>query len=395
VSRSLTLDESLQNQKNVKPLYHVTHAGSLEGSPISNRPLSGGLLHGPVKVRRSGPLLLAGIAIMISGCSTKYTAVPISDQSKSVTYTNGRPIVASAGGYGTVSVAWLGPNPQEDGKRLVFGVKVSNQSSVTANFGPENVIVSDGKGAPVRIWTANDLVSEAENRATGQKAAVVVGAILGVAGAVAASRTTTSGYYTTPRGGMGTFSYTTNDPAVAMAGSAAVVGGATTGMAGIDNARDQTVAAIRTNYVQTNTINPGQEYRGILLSDLPKSGGYPEAITFTVRWIDQDHQFQFSVQPETVAPLPTTSTVATATPVPAAPTLTSAPAPKPYSQTSTPMQQTPTAAGQTTYRVQPTSASPASPPQQIPANGPKCTAYSYQEYQQQRRICDAEMNARQ
>jgi len=233
-------------------------------------------------------------AIILCGCSTDYLAKPVSDPSMEVTYFQGQPVMISNRPSGPVSVSWMASDHDRDSRRLQFAVHVQNNTNSNLNFGIENIRVTDSKGMASHVWSADELVKEADRTASGQKAAVLLGAVVGVAASLAASESTTTSTYRTPSGVVSATSRTTN-PAVAVGGSAASLGAAGVGVVGINAARDQRVDTIENNYVRMTTVGPGQQYAGAFLADLPK-GAYPQNVRLTVQWGSETRDFSFIVQ---------------------------------------------------------------------------------------------------
>jgi pyruvate/oxaloacetate carboxyltransferase len=238
-------------------------------------------------------LLSSMAAIALTGCSTvSYQAVPInSGEGQKVTYERGVSTVASAK---TNSEVRLHFNQYSDG-RLFFEANMKNLSPQNIDVGIESVSVKDQNGLAILPLTADQLVEEAKSSATSQKVGVGIGVALGILGALAASQRTETGTYEDRDGRRRPYSRTTNDPAVALAGSALSVGAGAYGFSEINKARDEKLDAIQRYYIQKTTISPQSSLSGIFEFPMPKGKNFPQNIDINLQVAGDSHSFEFKI----------------------------------------------------------------------------------------------------
>jgi len=235
-------------------------------------------------------LAIASLAVMTSGCATTYRITPIENPPATVRYDRGAPTTSLEQRNGGVQVT---PMSFDADGRMVFGVAAYNGANAPANFGVENIETRSPDNKRLRVFTVDDLVRDARNKAI---AASVALALLGVAGAVAsqaaAHQTYQSTFYT-PRG---TYRYKASyyDGAQAMAGTAASIGGATAGIYAVRRTLDATIAGIGESVLQTSTVDPGESVGGRVLVQRSRSS-YPQTVTMLVRWNGEEYPFRFQV----------------------------------------------------------------------------------------------------
>jgi hypothetical protein len=243
-------------------------------------------------LRKLSLALALGASALLSGCATHYLVDPIAGPNQEVRYDRGEPTTYSELANGAVQITPFGVD-ERDG-RLVFGVAAYNKSQAPANFGVENVYLSAGDGRQLRVFTADQLVHEAQARANGASVAV---AILGLAAAVAAidgASWTESGRYWTRRGPV-RFVNRYNNPGAAMFG--AVTAGVGTGLAigSIRNDLNRRIAGIDNEILTTTTIDPDESTGGIVVGEKITAGGAPRDVMVTVNFNGEQHQFQFGI----------------------------------------------------------------------------------------------------
>ena len=180
--------------------------------------------------------------------------------------------------------------------RLVFGVAAFNKSMAPQNFGVENLRLTGTTGEPVKIFTSNELQSEAKNRATWAEVGLVLAGAASAAAANASAYSTTSGSISN-RFGSTSFYAQTYNPAVAYAGTQMAAANTAYGIAQVQNALDGTLTRLRGEILQTTTIDPGQSFGGTTISEALR-GDYPRRFSVSVIWGSDEHDFSFVVTKE-------------------------------------------------------------------------------------------------
>jgi hypothetical protein len=242
---------------------------------------------------RKLPLALALIAsAALSGCATHYVVDPIAAPDQEVRYDRGTPTTYSELTNGAVQITPFGVD-ERDG-RLVFGIAAYNKGQAPANFGVENIYLTASDGRQLRVYTADQLVQEAQARANGASVAV---AILGIAAAVAAidsASWTESGRYWTRRGPV-RYVNRYHNPGAAVFG--AVTAGVGTGLAlgSIRNRLGHTIASIDNEILTTTTLDPDESFGGIVVGDKIGPNAAPHDVMVTVNFNGEQHQFRFGI----------------------------------------------------------------------------------------------------
>ncbi|MFN2377059.1 MAG: hypothetical protein ABR538_11010 [Candidatus Binatia bacterium] len=236
-------------------------------------------------------LSIAAVATNFVGCATTYRVLPIASPPASVRYDRGAPTTSLEQRGGAVQVT---PMPMTSDGKLVFGVAAYNAGEVPANIGIENIQARSSEDKRLRIFTADDLVREARNKAIAASVAI---ALIGAAGAAAshaaAHQTYNSSFYT-PRGAYH-YRATYFNSAQAAAGTAASIGGATAGIYAVNRSLDAAIAGIGESVLQTTTVDPGETIGARVLMQRPRGGGYPQEIAMSVQWNGEHYPFRFQV----------------------------------------------------------------------------------------------------
>jgi hypothetical protein len=239
--------------------------------------------------------LALGASLTVSACATtgQYYVDPVAVTGQEVRYDRGTPTTYSEGEHGAIQMTPMGVHPGDG--RLVFGIAAYNKGEAPGNFGVENIALATADGAPLRVFTGDQLVREAQGRANAATFAV---ALLGIATAVAAidaADSTTYGSFWTRRGPV---HYRTryHDPGAAVFGT--IVAGVGTGMAisSIHQSLDRTIAGIDNEILETTTIEPDQSYGGIVVADRPLAAArVPQEVLVNVRFNGDEHQFRYTL----------------------------------------------------------------------------------------------------
>lgn len=234
-------------------------------------------------------MTMVASAALLCGCQTQYLVTAGKMDGQEVRYLKGVVTVFDDKSSGSVQVTPLGV---AEG-RIVLGVAAFNKGPKAQDFGIENMAANFG-GAPLKIYSRNDLEHEARVHAEWAAALTI---LAGAAAAYAANNNayrTTNGYVATPRG-IVTFSATTYDPAAAALGTAAATAGTGYALASIRNQMDDTISHVSESILQTTTITAGQSYGGEMVFDMPKAKDFPQNVIVTANLNGQDHQFTFIV----------------------------------------------------------------------------------------------------
>lgn len=232
------------------------------------------------------------VAFLLSGCASTYTMTPVISSDQTVRYDQGRATTDQVGKQGAVKVTPV--RVAEDG-RLVFAVAALNTSNTPVTFGVENISMLDATGNGVRVFTHDELVRQAKNRATW---AAVATALAGASAAYAANQNayrTTNATMMAPGGRLYTYSAQTYDPTAAAIGTAAATAATGATLYAISNTLDRTIAGLGEEILQTTTIDPNQAWGGqVIAAKLPGSS-WPRDVEIKVQWNGETFPFKFKV----------------------------------------------------------------------------------------------------
>jgi hypothetical protein len=239
-----------------------------------------------------GAALLA-FPMLLSACATSYTITPMPAAGQQVRYVQGTATTFSEKTGSAVQITPYGVN--QDG-RLVFGVAAFNKSMSPRNFGVENVQLQGTNGELVRVFTSNELQTEAKNQATWAQVGIALAGAASIAAANASAYSTTSGSVYS-RYGSASFYSQTYDPALAYANSAAASANTAYGLAQVQYALDNTLSRLKGGILQTTTIDPGKSFGGTTVTESLR-GDYPRKFSVSVMWGSDEHDFSFVVTKE-------------------------------------------------------------------------------------------------
>ena len=234
-------------------------------------------------------------ALSLGACATSYSVTPVAGAAQNLTYDHGSAVVMSKKENGAVRVA---PTSTAFQGRMSLGVVAFNDSKVSANLGTENVHVFTAAGAPVPIFTYEQLAKEAKTRAAWAAFAVALSA---GANAYAASQPTTVTTYGTAygsRGGAVNYSSTATVYNPANAALANSINQAQTSrtMGQIGATLDATLAGLGNSVLRTTTVEPGSAFGGNVIIGKPKfAKGEDQALRVLVNFNGEEHEFHFSV----------------------------------------------------------------------------------------------------
>lgn len=187
--------------------------------------------------------------------------------------------------YGAIQVRPLG----FDHNDTVFAVAVFNAGSEPANIALEDMHADVG-GAPLRIWTGQDLARQAKNRAMWAQLGI---AFIAAAGsAVAASqRDTYRSTYSTP---YGSYSFRGSYPSLSGQLLARDISrDGAFGMALVQQRLDLALANIDENVVQRTTVDPGTAYGAIVVVDKLEYSKAPIELHLSIDWNGERYPFAF------------------------------------------------------------------------------------------------------
>lgn len=174
---------------------------------------------------------------------------------------------------------------------LVFSVAIYNDGNAPINFGIENIRVEASTNG-VGVFTKDELVQKAENRATWSKIGI---AVLGglAAGAAASQR---SSYRTTTYTPFGTYrSFTTFRDPYGRAEAAAISADTMAAIGSIQYQLDQTRAMLGDQIIQLTTVDPGDSYAGRIVLQKMKGGKLPQEFRIIVSMNGEDYPFTLQV----------------------------------------------------------------------------------------------------
>lgn len=217
----------------------------------------------------------------------KWAVQPVQVGQETIRYLKGVPTLDLELKDGVVQIT---PVAMEHGS-VAFEVAVYNDSRQPANFGIENVAVLHG-GAGVKVFSKDELVKRAENRA--MWTSIALAALGGVAAAAAANqRNHYRSTFVTPRG---TYrSYWSGPSAAGQVQAAAIAAGTGVGIAGIQSQLDNTRVALGEEIIQTTTVDPGESYAGRIVLAKIKPKTLPSRVQLTINWNGEAYPFTFQV----------------------------------------------------------------------------------------------------
>lgn len=240
--------------------------------------------------------LVAVSVLGLAGCATTYAVTPVASANQNVEYDRGNALVMSKKGNGAVRVS---PVSTTFAKRIGLGVVAFNNGEFPANLGAENVKVFTSSGTPVRVFTYEQLVKEAQTAAAWQAFAVALAA---GANAYAAAQPTTANTYGSAYGSGGYVNYqsttTINSPVNAAIANQINQAQTERSMGQISATLDSTLANLGSEILRTTTIQSGNAFGGQVVIDKPKfAKGEDPALRVVVTFANEEHEFRFAVGP--------------------------------------------------------------------------------------------------
>jgi hypothetical protein len=244
---------------------------------------------------------LAGCVALVAVSSAaaaapRWELQPVQIGEESLRYNKGVPTVDLELKDGVVQVTPL----ELDHGNLSFGIAVYNDSWRTVDFGVENIRASY-EGAPVQVFTREDLQKKAKSRALWTSLAVA--AIGGVAAGLAASQQDHYRATTVTPGGRVFRSYYSAPSAAGQYQSAAISAGTGVSIARVQGQLDETLANLRDEIVQRSTVDPGESYAGRIVMAKVTPTTFPARVELALTWNGETYPFAFQIaRPGTPAP---------------------------------------------------------------------------------------------
>ncbi|WP_146193618.1 hypothetical protein [Sphingosinicella humi] len=236
--------------------------------------------------------LLAAASVVLSGCATTYSMTPITSASQTVRYDRGSPTTDFEKEFGAIQVT---PVQVADDGKLVFAVAAFNKAETPSNFGVENISLETAEGEAIRVFTHDELVRQAKNKAMWASiATAMAGGLAAYAANQNAYRTTNANLYT-PSGGVYHYTARTYDPAAAVVGTAAATAAAGAGIYAIQRTLDNTIANLGDRVLQTTTIDPGEAFGGQVVANELEGANYPRDVILTITWNGEEFPFRFRI----------------------------------------------------------------------------------------------------
>lgn len=235
--------------------------------------------------------LVALIVMAVPSISQASTLAvdPLPGGNATVRYVRGTPTLQIDDANATVDVT---PTALDHG-RLTFAVAAFNKSTTPFNFGVESVQAANGANV-LHVWTKDELVKQAKNRATWAMIgmAVAAGLAAGATAATAGRESYSGSFY----GGGHFYHYSGtyyNGTEAALATGAVAAGGAYA-IDRIQTGLDQLTAGLNNQILQTTTVDPGAGYGGIVVLDkLKAKDALAQSVSLNVRLNGHDYVFNF------------------------------------------------------------------------------------------------------
>lgn len=224
-------------------------------------------------------------ATALTGCQTleKYTFTP-TGSGQQVIVRSGREAVLSKQKNTTVVLA-PSERAQAPGQRPQFVALIQNTGKNPETFRYSEIsVVNAATGDPLKVWSLDELQTEARN------AAIASAIILGAAGVASTAAAANAATYRSGSGtvygpyGASSYRWTSYDPAAGAAVAAA--GGAATGaaVAGTLQQGERAIQAMESSVMVDNTVMPGETYGGIFVFNPVQTDGSADAQkAYTIR----------------------------------------------------------------------------------------------------------------
>lgn len=234
------------------------------------------------------------VALALGGCASTYSLTPVASGSQDLTYDQGIAVIVSKKENWVVGVA---PTSTAFEGRVVLRVVAFNDSEANGNFGIENVRVFTSSGKIVRVFTYDQLVKEAKNKAAWQAFAVAMAAS---ANAYAASQPATINSYGTAYGANGTLNYSSTstiyNPANTALTNSINQSQTRSNINQITESLDATLSGLGSSILRTTTIEPGNSFGGNVVMDRPVfAADEDRTLRVIVSFDGEEHEFKFSI----------------------------------------------------------------------------------------------------
>ncbi len=229
------------------------------------------------------------LASTLTGCAAGLTSSPLATDQQSLFYSNGIASISERSNPSEIGLTLF----KVENSRLHFSVDARNIGSQNFDIGAENFSVFEESGRQLHVYQAHELIRTAQNAATAEKIGTTVGVVFGVLGSIAASTSTTTGTANTPYGPV-SYTETRRDPAIAAAGSSASIGAGALAYNSINRNLDAKISQISQNYLQTNTVGPGQRAVGVFEVDAPR-GRLPATVKVELNIAGRPFEFDYAV----------------------------------------------------------------------------------------------------
>lgn len=248
-----------------------------------------------------GALALAGL----QGCATygSLTAVPRNGE-RSI-YKDGRNTLTSVK-LNTVAVT---PNSDrvKSGERGDFTIAVNNGTTADVVFSTDDISAqssADGRTAPLKVYSYNELVAEEKKRQAWAAFAVAMAGAANSISAASAGYSHTYGSYSgstygsngVSAHGYGTFSTTTYNAAAAQAAMNDAQANTAANFAALAEQGQAHLNALRTTILKKETIFPGDWHGGVVEVALPSVTDAAQEIRLDVNVGGEPHEFIFMLK---------------------------------------------------------------------------------------------------
>jgi hypothetical protein len=233
--------------------------------------------------------LAASISLATTSLAAPLTTYPIQTGAETQRFLRGVPTLNLELAAGAVLVT---PLPLDHGS-VSLGLAIYNKAGASANFGIENIRATVN-GAPLEVFTLDQLESKAKNRA--MWSAIGVAVLAGAAAAAVSSAHNTNTYRSRTSGPFGTVSHVAvwRDNSPGIIGATAATAAGVAGIVGIQRRLDYTLENLAGDIVQTTTIDPDASYGGRIVLAKPKAPP-PYDVNVIINWNGADYPFAFRV----------------------------------------------------------------------------------------------------
>lgn len=243
-------------------------------------------------------ILMTAATLILTGCASQMSIQAQPNPEQKTSYVAGQPVILSEKKYSVV--VSQSSSQARSNERLSFLVYLLNNQDLPINFGTENITASLN-GQLIKVFNHEEVIAQMESERNAQMLSMALAGLGQTMSATGQQQHfgTMSSQYHGSQGysgqGLSTYSGTTYNPTAAAVAQSNIQAQTQQNIGNISQTHNQEIANTRSALLATETVYPGNNHGGYILTEQLGGSNSTGTLTLTVAVGGELHSFDFSV----------------------------------------------------------------------------------------------------